>query len=84
MPEFIQLLKERWNKLKKPFASVKGFIEETREGIRLSWEFNNSVWPTISNSVNGDTTLPYDDAVDRLKNSFLNRLNALDVVINSL
>lgn len=84
MPEFIQLLKERWNKLKKPFASVKGFIEETREGIRLSWEFNNSVWPTISNSVNGDTTLPFDDAVDRLKNSFLNRLNALDVVINSL
>ena len=84
MPEFVALLKERWNKLKKPFASVARFIEDTREEIRLSWQFNNSVWPTISNGVNGDVSLPYDDAVNRLKNSFLNRLNSLDVIINSL
>ncbi len=84
MPEFVSLLKERWNKLKKPFASVASYIEQTREDIRLSWQFNNSVWPVISNGVNGDISLPYDQAVDRLKNSFLNRLNALDVIINSL
>ncbi len=83
-PEFVKLLKERWNKLKKPFASVVSFIEQTREEIRLSWEFNNTVWPNISNGVNGDISLPYDQAVDRLKYSFLNRLESLDVIINSL
>ena len=84
LPEFVKLLKERWNKLKKPFASVARFIEDTREEIRLSWQFNNSVWPTISNGVNGDVSLPYDQAVDRLKNSLQNRINSLDVIINSL
>ena len=78
-PEFREMLKARWNILKGPFASISTFIEETREQNRASWEFNATVWPTISNSVNGDITLS-----DRLKNSFLDRLRSLDAIINSL
>ncbi len=83
-PEFREMLKARWNVLKGPFATIATFIEETREQNRASWEFNATVWPTISNSVNGDITLSYDAAVDRLKNSFLDRLRSLDAIINSL
>ena len=83
-PEFREMLKARWNILKGPFATIATFIEETREQNRASWEFNATVWPTISNSVNGDITLSYDAAVDRLKNSFLDRLRSLDAIINSL
>ena len=82
--EFKNMVKARWNILKVPFASISTFIEETREEIRASWEYNATLWPTISNSVNGDISLPYDKAVDRLKNSFLDRLKSLDVIINSL
>jgi hypothetical protein len=78
------MLKARWNVLKGPFAAIARFIEETREHNRASWEFNATVWPTISNSVNGDITISYDAAVDRLKNSFLDRLRSLDAIINSL
>ena len=83
-PEFREMLKARWNVLKGPFATIATFIEETREQNRASWEFNATVWPTISNSVNGDITLSYDAAVDRLKRSFLDRLKSLDSIINSL
>ena len=82
--EFREMLKARWNILKGPFATIATFIEETREQNRASWEFNATVWPTISNSVNGDITLSYDAAVDRLKKSFLDRLKSLDSIINSL
>lgn len=82
--EFREMLKARWNVLKGPFATIATFIEETREQNRASWEFNATVWPTISNSVNGDITLSYDAAVDRLKSSFLDRLRSLDAIINSL
>lgn len=82
--EFREMLKARWNVLKGPFATIATFIEETREQNRASWEYNATVWPTISNSVNGDITLSYDAAVDRLKRSFLDRLKSLDSIINSL
>lgn len=82
-PEFKQMVKERWNVLKGPFASIAKYIEELRESNRASWEFNNKLWPKISNSVNGDTSLPYDDAINRLKSAFLNRLNSLNSIINS-
>ena len=82
--EFREMLKARWNILKGPFATIATFIEETREQNRASWEYNATVWPTISNSVNGDITLSYDAAVDRLKKSFLDRLKSLDSIINSL
>ena len=82
--EFREMLKERWNVLKGPWSSITSFIDETREEIRASWEFNVTLWPNISNGVNGDISLPYDDAVNRMKNSFINRLNSLDAIINAL
>ena len=83
IPEFKQLVKERWNKLKGPFTGVASFIEETRKEIRTSWEYNYTIWPTISNSVNGDISLGYDAAVNRLKNSFLDRVRSLNTIINA-
>jgi hypothetical protein len=82
-PEFKQMVKERWKVLKGPFTTISRYIEELRESNRASWEFNNKLWPRISNSVNGDTSMPYDAAVDRLKNAFLNRVNSLNSIINS-
>ena len=82
--EFREMLKARWNVLKGPWSSITSFIDETREEIRASWEFNVTLWPNISNGVNGDISLPYDDAVNRMKNSFINRLNSLDAIINAL
>ena len=83
IPEFKQMVKERWNKLKGPFTGVASFIEETRKEIRTSWEYNYTIWPTISNSVNGDISLGYDAAVNRLKNSFLDRVRSLNTIINA-
>ena len=81
--EFKEMVKERWKVLKGPFSTVTAFIEETREKNRASWEYNVTVWPTISNSVNGDISLSYDAAVDRLKQTFLDRLRYIDAIINS-
>lgn len=83
IPEFKQLVKERWNKLKGPFTSIASFIEDTRKEIRTSWEYNFTIWPSITNSVNGDISLGYDAAVNRLKNSFLDRVRSLNSIINS-
>lgn len=81
--DFKKMVKERWNILKPSFSTIDIFMEETREYIRTSWEFNEVLWPNISNKVNGDVSLSYDDAVDRMKESFYKRLETLDGIINA-
>lgn len=79
---FKSLVKERWTELKPEFEKVFTYIDEKAEYIRKSNEINLEMWPVIQN-VNEDIDLSYDDAVNRLKEAYQERITELDKVISN-
>ena len=82
-PEFVAEVKARWAACKPGFTSVLNYIDTVSEQLEVSNTLNLSMWP-ISSTVNGDESLPYDDAITRFKNAYETRLNWLDSAINNL
>lgn len=74
-------LKERWNMLKPEFQSVSAFIDEQADYIRQSALANSEIWP-ITLEVNGDESMSFDEAVVRLKDTYEQRIQSLDSLIN--
>ena len=79
---FKSLVKERWAELKPEFEKVFTYIDEKAEYIRESNEINLEMWPVTQN-VNEDIDLSYDDAVNRLKEAYQERITELDKVISN-
>lgn len=79
---FKSLVKERWLALKPEFEKVFAYIDEKAEYIRESNEINLKMWPVTQN-VNKDIDLSYDDAVERLKEAYQERITELDKVISN-
>ena len=79
---FKSLVKERWQALKPEFEKVLTYIDEKTEYIRESNEINLEMWPVTQN-VNEDIDLSYDDAVNRMKEAYLERITELDKVISN-
>jgi hypothetical protein len=79
---FKSLVKERWTALKPEFEKVFTYIDEKAEYIRESNEINLKMWP-ITQNVNEDIDLSYDDAVNRLKEAYQERITELDKVISN-
>lgn len=79
---FKSLVKERWTALKPEFEKVFTYIDEKAEYIRESNEINLKMWPVTQN-VNEDIDLSYDDAVNRLKEAYQERITELDKVISN-
>lgn len=81
--DFISVVKERWPAAKENFNKVSEFIDLEADKIKNSDKINSAMWP-ISLRVNGDETMTFDDAVLRLKNSYLDKLQWLDQQINNM
>ena len=79
---FKSLVKERWTVLKPEFEKVFTYIDEKAEYIRESNEINLEMWPVTQN-VNEDIDLSYDDAVNRMKEAYRERITELDKVISN-
>jgi len=81
---FQQELKSRWSILKPDLVrEIPAFIDDTDAQIRQSAEINRAMWP-IYRRTNGDETLSYADAVQKLRASFLERIQTLDTLIQAL
>lgn len=84
-PEFVARIKERWNLYKEDVESVCTFIDKTAADIsesaagdRVKWILPNSSTP------NGDTSMPFSDAVTRMKQAYLQRIASIDAYISKL
>jgi hypothetical protein len=55
------------------FKGMDEYIVNTAEKIKESNEVNLAMWP-ISGTVNGDESMTYDDAIERMRAAYQNRL----------
>lgn len=90
-PEFLALAKERWNALKSAFDRIPEFLDREHERLALSAELNFRMWdPAESrymnggNPINGDESLSYSSAVERMRKILVERIQTLDEKINAL
>ena len=81
--EFVSAVKERWPAAKASFDKVIEFIDSESEKIKQSDKMNCAMWP-ISQRVNGDETMAFEEAVARLKKAYLDKLQWLDQQINNM
>lgn len=82
---FVNLVKSRWPNFKSSVLNdIPALIEDTREQLKLSDEINIKMWPITGDIPNGDIDMTFDEAVDRLKSSLLQKIDWLDSQINTL
>lgn len=82
-PEFVKIVKNRWQILKPQFESVPNTIRSQANKIRHSEWINHELWP-ISSIVNGDEYMSFKDAVNRMINAYELKLSWLDQQIKGL
>ncbi|MCQ2160515.1 MAG: CotH kinase family protein [Bacteroidales bacterium] len=81
--KFRERMMELWAKDKEKFAGFAAYVDEMAEKIRLSEEVNHELWP-ISNRENGDETMTFQQAVNRIKEGFSSKLNWMDSNLGKL
>ena len=82
-PVFKAHLKERWKALRPGFATLGDYIDSQAARIQASVETDKRLWP-CSSTVNGDESLPFTSAVNRLKQALEKRIENLDQVMERL
>ena len=80
---FVARVKERWSLLKPEFEKIPTFIESEAKRITPSEKMNHSMWP-ITRVVNGDESLTFDDAVQRMKSIYEQKVKWLDEAIKKM
>jgi len=83
-PKFKNRMLEIWNDEKTKFEGLTDYIDKTAEYIRLSEEINHEMWPITTNFENGDESMTFNDAVERIKKGFKEKLKWMDQHINEL
>ena len=87
LPEFRNHLIARWKYLRPRFVSLVDYVDEQADWIRSREEANHDMWPCYPNPlaspeaggyVNGDEDLSFQEAVDRMKEAILWRIEVLD------
>lgn len=81
-PVFKARAKERWQSFKAGFDGIATFIDEEAAILRPSADVNWSIWK-ISKGSNGDGDLAWADAVARMRENYLKRLQWMDNTINA-
>ena len=76
---------ELWDSKKDTFRKLTAYIDEMAEHIRLSEEFNHALWPipTYQNE-NGDEQMTFQQAVERIKQGFTQKLEWMDKHLSDL
>ena len=82
-PVFVSLVKSRWTMFKSKFDTIPSYIYSTANSIKTSEQRNTTLWP-INNDVNGDETLSFDDAVNRMAIAYQEKLAWMDKQINNM
>ena len=80
---FVSRVKERWALLKPKFEKISDFIESEGERIKQSEKMNHILWP-ITQSVNGDESMTFEKAIQRMKAAYEEKLQWLDGAINKM
>ncbi len=81
--KFRARLVERWDAQKDTFKQLADYIDGTAERIRVSEGYNQSLWP-ITNRENGDEEMTFQEAVDRMRQAFLDKWEWMDKNIKNL
>ena len=82
-PHFCALAKDRWLLLKPRLETIPDYIDSAARHIRLSAQLNTPKWP-IWTRVNGDETMTFDEAIDRMRSVFVMRMQLVDEFIQGL
>ena len=82
-PDFVALVKQKWNSSKSGFESVASEIDNTALKIRNSEKVNSKMWPLIEN-VNGDERMTFEEAANRMKKTYQDRISWMNKAINDL
>ena len=69
--------------LKPEFEKIPTFIESEAKRIAPSEKMNHSMWP-ITKVVNDDESLTFDDAVQRMKSIYEQKVKWLDEAIKKM
>lgn len=87
LPEFRSRLIARWKYLRPRFVSLVDYVDEQAAWIRPREDANHELWPCYPNPqasadsngyVNFDEDLTFDEAVDKMKEALLWRIQVLD------
>lgn len=80
---FVAKVKERWKLFKPEFDKISAFIESEAQRISPSEKMNHAMWP-ITQTINGDESMTFDAAVQRMKSAYQQKLQWLSEAINKL
>ena len=83
VPEFVAVLKKRWEMHKASLATIPDYIDAVAGNLKESQGRNIKMWP-ITSEVNGDEKLGFEDAVSRLKTSYVKRYEWMDRKISEM
>lgn len=83
-PQFRQRMLERWDSQKEALRQLPAFIDETADRIRLSEAANHKLWPIEDWWENGDETMEFQQAVERMKRGYTEKLNWMDSHLKDL
>ena len=83
-PKFRQRMLERWDMQKEALRQLPAFIDETADMIRLSEAANHKLWPIENWWENGDENMEFQQAVDRMKKGYTEKLNWMDSHLKEL
>lgn len=83
-PEFKTAVKQRWSETKTTLEDVQQYITEMIPYLEESNFVNLKMWPLTGEHTNGDESLSYPKATEKLLNAYQNRLTAVNSFINSL
>lgn len=91
-PVFVRVLTERWAVLMPQFKTLGDFIDAQADWIRSSEATNHALWPIEKGhgysggaiTANGDQTLSFQAAVNRMKNAISERISEIDSAIQAL
>ena len=86
-PVFVEEVKRRWDSYKYLFSEVPDYIRDVASYIRRSNDTDYTMWPLSAHefgSVNGDSELSFDDAINRIINSYISKLDWLDEQITNM
>lgn len=84
--EFRNEVKTRWAAL-KPKLDLDEFIEQNRNYLKESAALNLALWPNMRNDCgdpNGESNMSTDQAIDRIKSNFNQRVSDLDRLISKM
>lgn len=88
--EFVDRIKTLWNTNKAAFQGLTGYIEGMKTKLTLSQQIDEVLWPWTNipygsnRRDNGDYTLSFTAAIDRMETCFTDRVDWLDTKINAL